>query len=330
MELKHLIAELTGSPKDWDGERLERCRPAWHVKWSREMGGDEFIGSRSFPGWLKDQAVESVRSGPGLFVLRGLPVSDLGEHGCDALIRSIGSCFGKLSPMDADGSVVHRVEAVEGIGVQRGYQTRGALALHNDACDFIVFLALRAARGGGERKVASAITALRSVYTHAPHLASRLLEPIKMPRYFNGIDPRHLHELPLVGFVDRIPLFVVKPGYVRYLAQTGVQPFQDEEHEHAYNLFLDELNRAANCLCWEVQEGDLEIYDNFRILHSRNGYEDGDDASQRRMLLRAWIADSGGVPLPDAFALADDYRPLCEARKAWPESAPNTKPEKIV
>jgi Taurine catabolism dioxygenase TauD, TfdA family len=330
LELGRLIDELAVSPKTWDAEGLAKCRAVWQAEWSSDMGSEEFIASQSLPRRLMDQAVESVRNGPGLFLLRGLPVRELGAQGCEALIRGVGCSFGDLAPMDADGSLVHRVAAIESAGIQRGYQTRGALALHNDACDFIVFLALRSSRGGGERKVASALTALRSVYSRSPHLVRRLLEPIKMPRYFNGIDATHIHELPLLGFVDSAPLFVVKPGYVRYLARNGVQPFRDEEHEQAYNVFVDELNNEANSFCWGVQEGDVEIYDNFRILHARNGYEDGDDESQRRALLRVWVADSSGAPLPRAFACADDYRHLCDARKVEPTAALKTKATEIL
>lgn len=316
MELDNLLESLARSPRNWCADELAASASDWSAHWSSHAALDPKRPSQTvLPDSLLERAMSSVKYGRGLFLLRGVPINRMDESECEAFIRSIGSRIGVLSPMDADGSLVHRVEAIEGDGVRRGYQTRGALALHNDSCDFIVFLAMRSPRTGGERRVASAVKALHGVVARSSTLARRLCDPIKLPRYFNGVDATQVHELPLVAFAGAEPVFVVKPGYVRHLARSGVNPFRDEEHERAYDLFLEELNKEQNVSSWGVEIGDLEIYDNFRVLHARNAYSDGDNDSHRRSLLRVWVADPDGSPLPDAFARADDYNNLSRVRQ---------------
>ena len=314
MDSHAAIKVLAASQKTWSAESLLARRAEWQVMLAPTRGGGTFETTVTQVQDLMDRAAQHLRCGPGLFVIRGLRVDQLNEEQAEALLSLVASRLGKPAPMDADGSLVHRVEAVEGNGFKRGYQTRGALALHNDSCDFISFLATRTPARGGERRVASAPKALFNLLHRMPEAADLLQAPIKMPRYFNGIDASHCHELPLLSWNDDGPLFVIKPGYVRFLAKAGVNPFTSEAHQTAYDAFVNEVNDAANVVTWAVERGDLEIYDNFRILHARNAFEDGDKSEHRRLLLRTWIADPRASALPQHFRNADDYRFLFGAR----------------
>lgn len=259
-----------------------------------------------------DQAVQAVKRGPGVFVLKNVPVARLPEESLHKLMRIVGECFGILSPMDSSGNLIHKVQlrqnTVAGSPL-RGYESNGELAFHNDACDVIAFLCIRTARTGGRRRIVSAVRILQRLHEIDPQLVPPLFLPIRYQAYFGKSNASDAHALPLLSFAGGEPFFVVKPGYVQRLMAEGVDPFVNELQKDAFFAFITLSENPSLALRWDVERGDLEIYDNFRILHARSAYEGAD-----RCLLRAWISDPDGIPLPSQFADAMDYRSIYMAR----------------
>lgn len=50
----------------------------------------------------------------------------------------------------------------------------------------------------------------------------------------------------------------------------------------------------------ELRAGDLQLINNFHILHARTAFTDG--GGHGRLLLRLWLAFEGSPALPDSFA----------------------------
>ena len=49
------------------------------------------------------------------------------------------------------------------------------------------------------------------------------------------------------------------------------------------------------------EAGDIQVLNNHWILHSRTAYEDAHEPSERRHLLRLWLACEDGPPFPPAM-----------------------------
>jgi hypothetical protein len=225
----------------------------------------------------------------------------------------VGKRFGVLSPMDSAGSLVHKVQVrvnPAGASSLRGYQSNGELAFHNDACDVIAFLCVRAARAGGERRIVSAVRILRKLHEAAPGLVPPLFLPIRCQAYFEESAGLGVYSLPLLSIAGGEPYFAIKPGYVQRLIDEGNDPFVNDLHKEAFFAFMALAEDPSLALSWNVERGDLEIYDNFRVLHARGAFED-----ECRCLLRVWISDPNGIPLPSYFEDAPDYRFTYLSRK---------------
>ena len=54
-------------------------------------------------------------------------------------------------------------------------------------------------------------------------------------------------------------------------------------------------------LTMDFQPGDIQLINNYAVLHAREGYADHSDPAQRRHLLRLWLASERGWPLPHAM-----------------------------
>ena len=47
--------------------------------------------------------------------------------------------------------------------------------------------------------------------------------------------------------------------------------------------------------------GDIQLINNFQLLHSRSEYKDWPEPDRRRHLWRVWLCVPGGKPIPDAL-----------------------------
>lgn len=70
---------------------------------------------------------------------------------------------------------------------------------------------------------------------------------------------------------------------------------------------LDTLHftAAAHSLAIQLRAGDMQFWNNFALLHAREGFTDGPEPTQRRHLLRLWLRDDDRAAqwgfVPDAL-----------------------------
>jgi hypothetical protein len=51
----------------------------------------------------------------------------------------------------------------------------------------------------------------------------------------------------------------------------------------------------------DLQPGDMQLLNNHVMLHSRTHFEDHEDAAEKRLLFRLWIAPPDSVRLPESW-----------------------------
>ena len=61
-------------------------------------------------------------------------------------------------------------------------------------------------------------------------------------------------------------------------------------------------NRPQLMLTMTFEEGDIQLINNYTVLHGRTGYEDHPEPERRRHLLRLWLKIPGARSLPPEFA----------------------------
>lgn len=240
--------------------------------------------------------------GPGLSLLRGLPVEAWGLRKSAAAFWGIGLHLGLPCSQNGKGHVLGHVT---NLGVDykdpgtRGYQTNARLAYHTDSCDVVGLLCLRTARSGGLSSVVSSTTLYNEVLRRRPDLLQVLTGPFHRTRW--GEIPEG--KMPWA----EVPVFMPHAGrviahYVRSAIRKGqllpgvprMTPVQEEALD-----FLDALAQdPAIHLDMTFAPGDIQLVCNHAMFHSRTAYEDHPEPDRRRHLLRLWLACDDGPALP--------------------------------
>jgi hypothetical protein len=101
------------------------------------------------------------------------------------------------------------------------------------------------------------------------------------------------------------PIFCFADGYFsaigagstieKVLKLPGVPPLTPAQKE-AVQLYRDIVADYAADI--EFKPGDIQLLSNYVTLHSRRAFEDWPERERRRHLLRLWLRDTSGRPIP--------------------------------
>jgi Taurine catabolism dioxygenase TauD, TfdA family len=246
----------------------------------------------------------SVLRGRGFAVLRGIPVERWGLAATEAFLVDLFGRFGSLVPQNAKGDLLAHVSdrGVDPTAPQaRGYLTRSRLSFHSDpGGDVVGLLCVRKARQGGGSAIVSSMTIYNELLENHPEYLGLL--------YSGFVHDRRMEQRSGDSPVSpRIPIFSCHRGdlscrYTRAYIASGQQKvgFPLGDVELAMFDFIDSVAAdVRNHWSFELEPGDLLLCNSHTTLHSRTGYEDGDDPDRKRLMLRIWLA------IPNARQLAD-------------------------
>jgi hypothetical protein len=241
--------------------------------------------------------------GLGFVVLEGFPV-DATEP--DALLGAywlLGLFLGRPVSQSRKGDAIGRVQD-SGSDIsnphQRGYESSAALPFHVDRTDVVGLLCIRPAAAGGLSRLVSARAVHDVLLTENPPLAAELYQPLPHDRR----GEQAAGQPPW----SQIPVFSQVGGsfaarYVRRFIEGS------QRHEQAPRLTagqqaaldaVDEiLDRPGMSLDMDLRPGEVQLINNFTILHARTAFTDSRDAP--RLLLRLWLAAAGSPELPPQY-----------------------------
>ena len=317
-------------PKAWRGEELKNDR-SWILKLDAEDVADLEsalkVAKRSglpFPEITRTEfplgnrlmsklifVLDELYSGRGFLVVRGLPVENYTDE--DVKLMYWGLCRyigGRPLYQSTQGAwltnVRDRGEEYGKINV-RGNGTNAYLPYHNDKTDIIGLMCLRKAQSGGFSSIVSAVTIHNEILAHHPEY---------LGLYYSGfyyiIREQALSEK---GVTERpVPVFSYRDGVLssRFLrnqinagaVKRGI-PFT--KAEKAALDYFDELTQREDLhLAMDLQVGDIQFANNYTVLHSRTGFVDGPELSQKRHMLRLWFK----FPEPLQWPIDDEYPPF--------------------
>ncbi len=247
---------------------------------------------------------QELLEGRGFVYLRGLPVAEMSQEQAAIAYFGIGHHLGRPISQNAAGHLLGHVKDHSGGKTiddphTRGYQTTAELGFHCDHCDYVGLLCLRTAKSGGASRLASAVT----LYNRMLALRPDLVEVLTRDFYFT----RHGEVPPGEQPWYKQPVFSFERGYFsargvsNYIRKAqglpGVPPFTGLQEE-AMALYRKTVAECAVNL--DFEPGDIQFLHNHVMLHSRTAYEDWPDAKRKRHLMRLWLADDAGRPLPDS------------------------------
>ncbi|MFN0164715.1 MAG: TauD/TfdA family dioxygenase [Burkholderiales bacterium] len=281
-----------------------------------EVGPEEFplpaLSARL--GQLRDEVAE----GRGFALLRGLPIARYSLEDARLLFWGLACHVGEAEGQDRAGNLMHQVtdtgKSVDADASTRGYETSEELQFHNDGGDAFMLLCVRPAQTGGTSKLMSVGALFNEILRRRPDLARVAQQPFHFDsRSQNAADIK----------VQVVPILTWHAGRMNVLHKRRyietAQRFPEVPRLSAQQIeLLDMIDAICNDPEWqlsfEMQAGDIQIGNNFSILHSRTSYVD--DPAQRRLLLRIWMTLPNGRPLPKVYAATREFGQTYRRREA--------------
>lgn len=307
----------------WLGESLAKDEDRWRVPMPPDVAGELIAAARS--SISAGQRIDITASRPtGLVgaevfaaqlharltddlsfaVVTGFPVDGSNPRETEMAYWLLGLLLGRPVSQSRKGDLLGRVEdrgADVSSPVQRGYESSAELPFHVDRTDVIGLLCFRPAKSGGLSKLASSKVIHDLLLEEHPELLAELYQPFP--------NDRRGEEQPGEPPWSGIPVFSRTGGHfaARYVRRfiTGSQrhetpPRLTVRQLAAMDALDDILNRPGVALDMELRTGDIQLINNFHILHARTAFTDS--VGKGRLLLRLWLAFVSSPALPDHFA----------------------------
>lgn len=320
-----MIPSSVDSPAVWRGDELLR-RPDWLQRLSeadvaelteatdavRDRPLDEITREAFALPKLATRLLSiqhSLEHSSGATMLRGLPVDEFDEEQLVRMFLGIALHLGTPVSQSATGERIFHVRD-EGYRLDdpraRGPNTRKRLSFHTDRCDVIAFMCLKQARIGGDNDVVSSAALYNEIRERRPDLLDVLLKPYYYKRHNvdQGNQQAYCRQ-PVFSFCDGF----FAACFLRVLIDRAhAEPDLPDLTPHQVEA-LDFLEAVAEetelRVRFRQEPGDILLLNNWVTFHRRTEFEDHEDPSQRRHILRAWLSVPNSRPIDPLFR--DNY-----------------------
>jgi len=255
-------------------------------------------------------ALNEVKRGRGVALIRGLPREGLTERQFELLTWAIGLHTGVARPQGKSTqylSAVRDVGTAYRTGTGRGYSSNAELDYHTDSADIVFLSCFNRAVSGGMTIVTSSIAA----YAVMAEEHADMIEWLHRPLHFS----RQGEQAPDEGASVQQPVFEEADGKLfsrwNWNRVTSAQklpgvPQISEPHWEALKRFDTIVRRPELAYSMWLQPGDVQIVNSHVTLHSRTEFVDHDLPAHKRLLFRLWLAPPDSERLPESWR--DLYR----------------------
>ncbi len=287
-------------PEDQD-EIISAARTALKRGIPLEKISRETFQLEALTGLLDDVRME-LRDGRGVVRLRNFPVDQMTRS--EAFCAYLGICarIGTIEPQNQHGHLVAHIKNLRQTprtdADPRGYQSYLGGSFHVDSTDYVVLLCLQEARSGGESRLASSVTIYNRLLQERPDLIEPLMQDFYKSRYGEYLEgEKPYYRSPIFAFVDGyFSALGYSTGFDAAKSLPGVPALTDIQKE-AQPIYA---RIAAECsIDMPFRKGDVQFLNNHVIVHARHTFTDWPEDERKRYLLRLWLNDVEGRPIPE-------------------------------
>jgi len=250
-------------------------------------------------------AFAEAMEGRGLALIKGLPRAGLAEDEFRLLNWAIGLHAGVARPQ---GKASQYISPVRDAGTDyrsasgRGYSSNAKLDFHVDGCDVATLGCYNSALAGGETMFTSAISAYEVLAAERPDLAEIARQDFCFSRQNEEApDEGPFYAQPLVDFEDGRLFAKWNRNRVQSAQRFDEAPRLTETQREAMDVMDAILRRPDLMLSLRLEPGDLQVFNNHAMLHSRTEYRDHADPAEKRLLWRLWLAPPAAPRLPESW-----------------------------
>ena len=253
-----------------------------------------------------DQAFAVTQTGYGMCLLKGFPVERWSVEDARLAHWGIGLNVGVARTQNRASQVMNDVRDEGGsykVKNGRGYNTNAGLDFHVDSCDVVALLCLQTAKSGGTSKVTSSIAVVNEVKRLRPDL----IPVMKQPFYYSYQGTNDATQPPFY----KCPILGDDPEFFSFRANrknvTAAQldfpevPRLDQKQIELLDLLDELLPDDKFCYSMQLDRGDMQLLNNYVVIHSRTNFEDHDEPALKRHLLRLWLSIPQAQRLPSLW-----------------------------
>src|SRR5262247_333186 len=250
---------------------------------------------KSFGDVLIDVRRELL-DGRGIVMMQNFPLDRFDREETAIAYVGLGCWLGETMSQNKLGHILGHVKDLGGDyndAHTRGYMTNAEMRFHTDACDYVGLLCLNPSKRGGESRIASSVTVYNRMLERRPDLLKVLTEDFYRSRS-GEVSPGELpyFKQPIFSFTSGVGAAIDKAQNL-----PGVPKFTPAQKE-AVEVYRQTVEECA--LDIDFERGDIQFLNNFVMLHTRREYHDWPQPERKRHLLRLWLYDANGRPIPKA------------------------------
>ena len=253
-----------------------------------------------------DRAFAVTQTAYGMCLLKGFPVDRWSAEDARLVNWGIGLNVGVARTQNRASQVMNDVRDEGGdykVKNGRGYNTNAGLDFHVDSCDVVALMCLQTAKSGGTSKVTSSMAVVEEIKRLRPDL----IPVMQQPFYYsyqgtNDASQPPFYKCPILG--DDPEFFSLRANRKNVTAAQRDFPEVPRLTPKQIELLdlLDELLPDDKfCYSMELDRGDLQLLNNYVVIHSRTNFEDHDEPERKRHLLRLWLSIPQGQRLPSLW-----------------------------
>jgi hypothetical protein len=245
--------------------------------------------------------------GRGFVRIRGIDRSAYAQDEMELLYWGIGTHLGLPWAQNKHGHVLGDVTD-QGKGVDdpeaRGNELGGvALPFHCDGSDLVGLLCLENGIAGGLSAVSNSVRIHNRLVRERADLAAALYEPY--PYDFRGEQAeggKAFYSVPVfTEWDDRLFVRCIPP-YIWASQRHDDAPRLTDVQREALRAVEEMAADPDNHVTMELRPGDIQLINNFHVMHGRTAYEDDRSAGLVRHLKRLWLETEALASRPPWFA----------------------------
>jgi hypothetical protein len=250
---------------------------------------------------LMEDVRRELLDGRGVVRLRDFPVARLSHEDTFYGYLGLGCYLGSIEPQNQHGHLIGHIKNLRNTRTAedpRGYQSYIGSSFHVDSTDFVGLLCLHEARSGGESRLASSVTVYNRLLAERPDLIEPLMMDFYKSRYGEYLEgEKPYYKTPIFAFVDGyFSALGYSTGFEAAQKIPGVPPLTEKQKEArpVYTRIVEECS-----IDMPFRQGDVQFLNNYVIVHARHTFTDWPEVERKRYLLRLWLNDAVGRPMPE-------------------------------
>ena len=252
-----------------------------------------------------------VVDGRGFVLLRGLPVRGRSREVIQAMYWGLGTRLGHAVTQNLQGDLIAEIK-------DRGYdvnsldvkpsQTNAEQRPHTDPADLVALLCVNAARSGGLSRIASTMAIYNAVLETHPEYLEWLYRG-----FHHNLRGDASEAAPFGCTPQPIPVFRYYQGALSCVfnastikeAQRRMGALVPRSEMRAIDYMVDLARSDEYRLDMEFRPGDVQILNNFTVMHWRTEFQDWPEPERKRLLFRLWLKAENLRPVDPE--MADGY-----------------------